>query len=484
MRSRSTTLIPLFLFLFVVGSLNFVMPPTARRPSLNDPAGRPLFSTPVRRVNVPYNVTGEEAAIFWWGEVTPTSNSADARVICFPTNLYVRVSAPDRRLWYDTQPSAEDLDAWDAVTLYLDLDGNQGTTLDANSYRFDGQLDWWEPRENYQAAYQGASGDWALASLPFTTESGWAGDVPNDDVDDRGWELTFHVPFASLGLNGPPPEGSVWGIALVLHDRDDGGGAPIPDQPWPESLDPWQPLTWGQAVFELPVYVPPPATPGGTVTVRQGLNGAVVPDGMVGGGTLCGDDLDYWSEWGEANYAGLEYVNIQNLGAISDWPCFSRYYVTFPLDALPADSVVLSATLVLHQFGNAGQGWDPGPQPSFIQVLTLSEDWDEATLNWNNSPLAVENMSGSWAYPLDPQPPWPGVPRFWDVSLAVARAHAAGAPLRLALYESDWAFHSGKYFVSSDAVEWGETVGLPTLMIDWGWPTPARLYLPLVRRAN
>jgi len=28
------------------------------------------------------------------------------------------------------------------------------------------------------------------------------------------------------------------------------------------------------------------------------------------------------------------HVNVQNQSDISDWPCFSKYYVTFPLDAV------------------------------------------------------------------------------------------------------------------------------------------------------
>lgn len=403
----------------------------------------------------------------WFGQVTPTANSADARVSYNDTWLYVRVSAIDRRLWYDRSPSLDDLVAWDAVTLYLDLDGNLGTTLDASCYRFDGQLTAWEARDSYQASYQGADGDWVLATLPFTTTSGWAGDIPNNDVDDRGSALKFLIPFASLGLPELPPAGTVWAMALVVHDRDDAGGTPIADQVWPEAMDSLQPATWGQVVFGMPTYTPPPAEPGGVLTVRQGLDGAVVPDGMVGGSSVCGAGLDYWTEWGQANYAGVTFSNIQNLGYISEWPCFSRYYVTFPLDTLPPEAVVISATLTLRQTGNAGQGVDPpGPQPSLIQVLTIAEDWDEATLNWNNSPLAMENVSAAWAYPLE-TPGWPGVPRQWELSRAVAEAHAAGLPLRLALYESDWAFHSGKYFVSSDAGPASE-LARPTLTVAWG----------------
>ena len=53
------------------------------------------------------------------------------------------------------------------------------------------------------------------------------------------------------------------------------------------------------------------------------------------------------------------------------------------------------------------------------------------------------------------------------MSGAVAEAYAAGTPLRLSLYESDWAYHSGKYFHSSDTDDWNEN-GRPTLTVTWG----------------
>ena len=96
---------------------------------------------------------------------------------------------------------------------------------------------------------------------------------------------------------------------------------------------------------------------------------------------------DYFPTWGDLNWAGKTFLNIQHLDPISEWPCFSKYYVTFPLDSLPEGKVVLSATLTLYQFGNAGAGQDP--QPSFIQAFTIAEDWEESALTWNNAPLAV-----------------------------------------------------------------------------------------------
>jgi hypothetical protein len=426
-------------------------------------------SASMRRVNAPYDVPGAEAAIFWFGRVTPIENSVDGRVSYNDDRLYLHVAAFDRRLWYDTSPSPGDLAGWDAVSLYLDTDGNVGDVPDASTYRFDAQLVWWEPRDNYQAAYQGDGGGWVAASAPFTTASGWRGSVPNDDEDDRGWTLTFYIPFDSLGLSGPPPQSTVWGMALALHDRDDAAGTPIADQMWPETTAPEQPATWGQLAFSIPTYSPLPAVPGGTVTIRQGLEGASVVDADVGGSSVCGQPAapDFFSDWGELNYAGKEFLNIQNQSDVSDWPCFSKYYVTFPIDGLPTNKVIISATLTLHLWGGAGEGWEPGPQPSLIQVLTVGQDWDESTLNWNNAPLAQENVSATWVDPVYEYPGLPGIPCRWDVSRAVAEAYAQGTPLRLALHEADFALHSGKYFHSSDMGDWSAEAR-PTLVITWG----------------
>ena len=149
---------------------------------------------------------------------------------------------------------------------------------------------------------------------------------------------------------------------------------------------------------------------------------------------------------------------------MADWPCFARYYVTFPLGSIPPGSVIISATLTLYQFGNAGGAGEA--QPSWIQVLIASADWREETITWNNAPLAYENIGGSWVNPITDWPGWPGVPRTWDVSYAVARAYARGEPLRLVLYSADSAYHSGKYFVSSDTGDWNAE-GRPRLEVWW-----------------
>lgn len=430
----------------------------------------------VRRIYAPYSVPASESAVFWFGRVTESENYTDVRVRYTDAGLLLSLGIMDRLLWYDNTPSAAELTLWDSVSLYLNRDGIVGDVPDAQDYRFDAQLDWWEPveeRPTYQAAYRGDGSGWILAPTSFTTSAGWNGNAPNDDIDDRGWMLYYSIPFTSLGLDGPPAQGTVWGLGVAAHDRDSREGPPLADEAWPEALDPLRPSTWGQLVFGLkPAYVPPSAVGGGTTVVRHGLDGVQVTDADVGGSSICGAPAapGFFSTWGELNWAGKEFLNIQHVDPISEWPCFSKYYVTFPLDSMPTGKTILSATLTLYQNGNAGE--DDDPQPSFIEVFTIGEDWAESTVTWNSAPLAGDYVAATWVNPLEvAPPPWPGIPRHWDVSGAVAEAYVAGQPLRLALYSPDSAFHSGKYFFSSDIGGGGE--GRPTLTVRWGSSVPS-----------
>jgi hypothetical protein len=228
----------------------------------------------------------------------------------------------------------------------------------------------------------------------------------------------------------------------------------------------------------LPDYAAPPSTPGSTVVIRNKLNGVVVKDAAVGGTIslppnegqfLCrGDDEYIWYHWGDANFANVGRFLIQNQVDVSDWPCFAKYYITFPLDSLPPGKVIQSAELLMYTWG----GSDPTKaEASLVQVSSVKEDWNETTLTWNNAPLAQENYSQAHVNVVTPQnwPGWPGIPVKWDLARAVAKAYADGLPLRLVLYEADVAQHSGKYFVSSDDSDWN-AVGRPTLTVKWGTP--------------
>lgn len=417
------------------------------------------------------NIRLAESAIFWFGEVTPSTNAVDVRIGYNDTQLFVRVTTFDRRIWYDTTPTAETFAAWDGVTLYLHTEA-ASDELTSTSYRFDAQMTWWEPRDTFQVAYTGSPGEWTQADLAFTTAADWRSEnAPNNQEDDRGWVIEYRIPFESLGQVDAPAKGTRWRVGAAVHDRDALDLPPEADQTWPESLLEQHPNSWGELRFGASTYAPPAAISTSPIFIREGLEGIVIPDSAVGGSTNCGSGYDYWTTWGNQNYGEYEYFNVQNQQDVADWPCFSKYYVTFPLDSLPAARVVISAALRLHHFGNAGEGWEPGPQPSLIQVFTVDAPWQEETITWNNAPLARENVAARWVDPVDEYPGLPGIPYDWDVSAAVAEAYTEGSDLQLAIYEADSAYHSGKYFHSSEEEEYNAE-GRPTLIVTLGYRTP------------
>ena len=74
-------------------------------------------STLQRTVNAPFfdvvNVTQQkfsEMAIFWFGQVSPTTSYTDVRVGYNNSNLYVHLNIYDRLLWYDLNPTPAKFD--------------------------------------------------------------------------------------------------------------------------------------------------------------------------------------------------------------------------------------------------------------------------------------------------------------------------------------------------------------------------------------
>jgi hypothetical protein len=426
----------------------------------------------------PAGVDFDQMAIFWFGKISPTENYIETRVAYTSTEIYVRLTVFDRLIWYnESNPSAANLPNWDSVSVYFDL--NNGSSLSARTFRLDaGARDDWLPPDDYQYAYTGANAAWTPASLAFSTstyarwESATVGGL-NNGQDNRGWILDYHIPLSSLGLSAAPAASSVWKLAVAVHDRDDFNSAPNPDKVWPPAMQAGAPATWGTLVFGAPVYTPAPAVTEGTLTLRNQLNGVSVPDAMVGGGTLCGATLNYWTEWGNSNDAGASQVNVQNQADVADWPCFSKYYITFPLSGIPPGKVIKSAVLTMYQFGNSGVN-DPedpsaNPLPSYIQLFAADQDWSDTTITWNNAPLSLDNFGGSWVDILAAFPGIPGVARTWNVAGITSYFYQQGAPLRLILYSADHGRHSGKYFTGSDVEDFYES-GRPTLVITWGRP--------------
>ncbi|MCA9921920.1 MAG: DNRLRE domain-containing protein, partial [Anaerolineales bacterium] len=464
-RSSLIRIIVLLLLTFVVlaGVLVFLL----RAP---EAAAEPAAASPPK-INVPYfadNIAISERAVFWFGEVNETSNYADVRVGYNDEMMIVQVAAFDRLLWFDTTPSLAEIPEWDAATLYVNTSGNSGSAPTGSSYQFLGMH---SPKGGeHFGAYKGNGSGWVASSTSFNINTGTQASGFNNLDEDRGWWVAFEIPFASLGMSGPPADGAIWGVGVALHDRDDAAGTAIPMQVWPDGMNGERPSTWGQFSFGTPVYNPPAGAVGGTTVIRDGGDGNTVVDVHAGGHSVCGGSLwpdRFFSDWGYLNYDGYPQINIQNQFNLGDWPCFSKYFVTFPLDDIPAGKVILSAELSMYEFGNAGQGGTPTPQPTLLQVAAVDSAWNEATLNWNNAPQIQENYATSWAGTIPPG--GDGFFVTWDVSRAVADAVEAGGPLRLSVYTADANRNSGKYFVSSEGAL-SKPERRPTLTVVWGDP--------------
>src|SRR2546423_7325020 len=425
-------------------------------------------SSLVRRINIPYfqnsAVPFNQTAIFWFGSVSSSDNFIDVRMGYNNSELYVDLHIVDRYLWYDPNAKAPNLATGDTATVYLNTNQNGSNAPDQNAYKFVAQVDWFQPRTYYQQAYIGNGSTWVVSPIPFTAVSGWRGTGFNGK-EDAGWTMTYHIPFSSLGTAGPPSQGTPWKLGIQVHNQDNASDTPLSLKWWPETADDLLPSSWGVLVFGLPTYQAPQTTNNAPYTVRNGLNNQVVTDGMVGGSLGCyNKGLNRWTGLGGQSYPGATRVNIQNEWDISDWNCFSKFYISFPLTSLPAGQGVVSARVTLHEYG--GSGTKGKPTPSLIQVASVNEGWNPTTLAWNNAPLVKENISRTVVNTVSNPTP-SGQPYSWDVSKALANAYAAGQPLRLVFYSSDSPYNTGKYFFSSAIADWNAQ-SRPTLQATLG----------------
>ena len=409
------------------------------------------------------------APIFWFGRATEQENYVDVRVGYNDEALYLHATVVDYHLWYDRSGGGDPRE-FDSLGLLLGTGSGPSSSLRSTDYLLVSGFRGWplddDPRWHWDA--RGDSGSWDPSWSP---SSGWTDQIglryynsgPNNDSDrDAGWATSFRIPWETFGLSGPPPAGTNWRLGTILYDRD--GPAPgdmVREEQWPASLVDSNSTTWGTLAFGGQPLAKPDAQAAGTTVVRRGLSGAKVMDAYVGGGGNCQGGI--FGD-GDKPHSGGENLFVQNQSDVADFPCFSKSYLWFDLADVPAGKVILSAALRIYGFG----GSDPTQaRPSYVQLFIVAGGWDEANLTWNNAPDAQENISGTRVDVIHEFPGWPGVANEWDATRAVAQAYAEGRPVNLALYSADTAYHSGKYFVSSDTGDWNAS-GRPSLTITWG----------------
>jgi hypothetical protein len=438
-------------------------------------------ANPPHRVNIPYfsgDVIWAESAIFWFGvndQGAPGRNYVDIRMAYTADGLYIQATVVDYYLWYKENPS-DDLTLYDGISIYLDTNHDRAASPQTDDYTFFIGARQWQDMYQYMRQGRGTGTGWDstwTADWNGLSWMQWWDNGPNDNSGsiDFGWVANYTIPWDALNRSGPPDEGAVWGLGVQLHDRDDQPPAGyIAPEPWPETLTINSPATWGELNFGYADYQPPAAIPGGTTVVQAASpTDNTVEDSWMGGGGTCGGGHEGGSDTNHGNEPEL-FVGSQT--APTDFPCFNKSYLRFSLDSIPAGKVIISATLTLHLWGNAGA---PGQaQPSWVSLFTITDPWEEMGITWNNAPLAQENVSASWVYPIpDNFAGWPGIPYYWDTTQAVAEAYALGIPVSMAIYDSSTEMHSSKYLTSSEAGDW-DVEGRPKLTVVWGDP-PAML---------
>ncbi|UCH58583.1 MAG: hypothetical protein JSV61_10215, partial [Anaerolineales bacterium] len=224
-------------------------------------------------------------AIFWYGKVDEYHNNTDVRIIYYPQGISFTLHIIDRLHWIDTTPTPGEIKDWDSVSVYLNMNDLFPATPQTTSYRFDIQLG------GFYTIYKGNGSFWEkMTNVPVNIQTGWRGSQgPNSNVDGKGWQADLYIPFSSLGLAAPPPQNSIWGLAVTTYDRDDAAGIFRFTKTWPTSMQPDNPSTWGEMSFGWKPFNYPSAIPTGKTVLRHGLNNIIVRDGEVGGHTTCGE---------------------------------------------------------------------------------------------------------------------------------------------------------------------------------------------------
>ncbi len=394
--------------------------------------------------------------------------------------LKIQATVIDYYLWYDTSATlTSDLTQYNAIAVYLDTNQDQAGTPQSDDYKFLLGLSNFQDTDRYKRDYRGNSSSWddgwsgtwdGLSG--FSVSGGEYPGWPNNNTGntDYGWTGIISIPWETLGLSGPPNQETLWGFGILLYDRDDHPPAgTVAPQFWPETFQDENPSTWGEIHFGDANYIPETAISTGEITIRASSpTDNTVEDAWMGGGGACLGGHNGGSEINHGNDVDL-FVGSET--AATHFPCYNKSYLRFQLDAVPPGAEIISASLTMHLWGNADQSI--APPYSYIHLLSVTDDWDEMSIHWNNAPLAHENLSAVRVYPYTLHPiEWPGNSYTWDASKAVAEAYQNEEPVSFALYSSDAGRDTSKYFKSSEEGDWNYRAR-PTLVISYGQASPS-----------
>lgn len=363
----------------------------------------PTATSVVYRANVGLlNVVGGDPqldsnnwTVVWFGKLSTNNNYGDVRVIGANDGMRINVQVWDRYLY-----------AGDKLTIQIN-----GVTK--------------------TATYPSSAG-WTIGNRCVTSN------------DCKGWSADALFAWSDFG--GKPAIGASWPFKVMVTDLDQNSVT---------STAAWPPSGSGVLRWGLPNYA------GGSTTGAQQAVIALSADSMVGGGTDCGtqDAPSYFPTWGNRNWGSALTANVQAQWDLADWPCFSKYYATWPVTSIPAGAQIVSATLEMRHFGNPGyQIGDTGD--TLMQLSEVTNSWGEQSITWDTAPVPVENIARTMVHPLPTTcvtPGFycsPGILYSWDVTQIVRRAQASGRTwASIVMYTGAGQYHSGKYFSSREGAE-------------------------------
>lgn len=222
----------------------------------------PYFASPGNPDNTITDAQWTQSAIFWFGRyqlTLPGTNYADVHIAYSSFGLHVRVIMIDYYIWFKDNPPASpttDLTQYDPIAFYVDTNFDRAAAPQADDYFFLISGNPWESLDNpnyynYRRQGRGSGTSWTTWTMNWQSFMGgeWSQDPGFNDNSgslDYGTGAIFTIPWATLGRSGPPAQGTVWGLGMIMYDRDtaDSSGVTTP-QVWPETFTTTDPSTWG-----------------------------------------------------------------------------------------------------------------------------------------------------------------------------------------------------------------------------------------------
>lgn len=169
-----------------------------------------------------------------------TGSQATYRVIADTEGLYISGIVKDSRL---NANSLSKIWTDDSIEIMIDVDNNGGKVLASRDYKFLVNL------INIHYSSEAGNADW---NGPFQSTVRYEGTLNNNNDTDSGYTVEVKIPWTTLGLQGLPTAGTVFGLELGMNDSIAHGSSSWYRQRYWSNADGGSannPSGWGSAIF-------------------------------------------------------------------------------------------------------------------------------------------------------------------------------------------------------------------------------------------